>query len=68
MNLNHDSNGTSIGTNNSNTSAPEPEFVPPPQEPNGFFPGINPRDYQDMSFKDMNLNVTYQIKMQILKL
>jgi hypothetical protein len=23
-------------------STPEPEFVPPPPEPNGFFPGINP--------------------------
>jgi hypothetical protein len=23
-------------------------------EPNGFFPGIDPRDYQDMSFEDMD--------------
>jgi hypothetical protein len=46
--------GPPMGPHNSNTSAPEPEFVPPPQEPNGFFPGIDPRDYQDMSFKDMD--------------
>jgi hypothetical protein len=46
----------SLGQADSNTAAPEPEFVPPPQEPNGFFPGIDPRDYQDMSFKDMGLN------------
>jgi hypothetical protein len=44
----------SLGQADSNTAAPEPEFVPPPQEPNGFFPGIDPRDYQDMSFKDMD--------------
>jgi hypothetical protein len=37
-------------------SEPEPVFTPPPPEPNGFFPGIDPRDYQDMSFKDMGLN------------
>jgi hypothetical protein len=46
----------SLGQQDSNTAAPEPEFVPPPQEPNGFFPGIDPRDYQDISFKDMGLN------------
>jgi hypothetical protein len=32
----------SLGQADSNTAAPEPEFVPPPQEPNGFFPGIDP--------------------------
>jgi hypothetical protein len=30
----------SLGQADSNTAAPEPEFVPPPQEPNGFFPGL----------------------------
>jgi hypothetical protein len=37
-------------------STPEPVFTPPPPppEPNGFFPGIDPRDYQDMSFEDMD--------------
>jgi hypothetical protein len=35
-------------------STPEPEFVPPPPEPNGFFPGIDPRDFEDMSFEDMD--------------
>jgi hypothetical protein len=31
------------------TVTPEPEFVPPPTmpEPNGFFPGINPEDFED---------------------
>jgi len=38
-----------------NTSAPEPEFVPPPQEPNGFFPGINPEDFEGFDFDNFNL-------------
>jgi hypothetical protein len=33
-------------------STPEPEFVPPPPEPNGFFPGIDPRDFKD--FEDFD--------------
>jgi hypothetical protein len=37
-------------------SEPEPVFTPPPPEPNGFFPGINPEDFEDMSFKDFGLN------------
>jgi hypothetical protein len=40
----------SLGQADSNTAAPEPEFVPPPQEPNGFFPGIDPRDFKDFDF------------------
>jgi hypothetical protein len=31
-----------------------PTPPPPPPEPNGFFPGIDPRDYQDMGFEDMD--------------
>jgi hypothetical protein len=49
--------GPPMGPHNSNTSAPEPEFVPPPQEPNGFFPGIDPRDYQDMILKILTLEI-----------
>jgi hypothetical protein len=41
---------------NSNTVAPEPEFVPPPQEPNGFFPGINPEDFEDFDFGETTGN------------
>ena len=36
-------------------SAPEPDFVPPPQEPNGFFPDINPEDFEDFDFDNFNL-------------
>jgi hypothetical protein len=42
----------SLGQADSNTAAPEPEFVPPPPEPNGFFPGIDPRDFKD--FEDFD--------------
>jgi hypothetical protein len=31
-----------------------PTPPPPPPEPNGFFPDIDPRDYQDMGFEDMD--------------
>ena len=44
------------GPENSNTVAPEPEFVPPPQEPNGFFPGINPEDFEDFDFGNMDFS------------
>ena len=37
-------------------STPEPEFVPPPQEPNGFFPGINPEDFEDFDFGNMDFS------------
>jgi hypothetical protein len=50
----------SLGQQDSNTSAPtpapEPEFVPPPQEPNGFFPGINPEDFEDFDFGETTGN------------
>ena len=52
----------SLGQQDSNTSAPtpalEPVFTPPPTmpEPNGFFPGIDPRDFEDMSFEDMDFS------------
>jgi hypothetical protein len=36
-------------------STPEPEFVPPPPEPNGFFPGIDPRDFKDFEDFDFGL-------------
>ena len=39
-----------MGQADSNTVAPEPDFVPPPQEPNGFFPGIDTRDFEDFNF------------------
>jgi hypothetical protein len=46
----------SLGQADSNTAAPEPEFVPPPPEPNGFFPGINPEDFEDpVPFEDKNV-------------
>jgi hypothetical protein len=45
-----------MGQADSNTSAPEPEFVPPPQEPNGFFPGINPEDFEDFDFGETTGN------------
>jgi hypothetical protein len=48
--------GPPMGPYNSNTSAPEPEFVPPPQEPNGFFPGINPEDFEDFDFGNMDFS------------
>jgi hypothetical protein len=48
--------GPPMGPYNSNTSAPEPEFVPPPQEPNGFFPGINPEDFEDFDFGETTGN------------
>ena len=34
-------------------STPEPEFVPPPQEPNGFFPGIDFSDFEDFDFSGL---------------
>jgi hypothetical protein len=37
-------------------STPEPEFVPPPPEPNGFFPGIDPRDFEDFDFGNMDFS------------
>ena len=37
-------------------STPEPEFVPPPQEPNGFFPGINLEDFEDFDFGNMDFS------------
>jgi hypothetical protein len=46
----------SLGQADSNTAAPEPEFVPPPQEPNGFFPGINPEDFEDFDFGNMDFS------------
>jgi hypothetical protein len=46
----------SLGQQDSNTAAPEPEFVPPPQEPNGFFPGINPEDFEDFDFGETTGN------------
>jgi hypothetical protein len=46
----------SLGQADSNTAAPEPEFVPPPQEPNGFFPGINPEDFEDFDFGETTGN------------
>jgi hypothetical protein len=36
-------------------SEPEPVFTPPPPEPNGFFPGINPEDFEDFDFGNMAL-------------
>ena len=45
-----------MGQADSNTVAPEPEFVPPPQEPNGFFPGINPEDFEDFDFGETTGN------------
>jgi len=44
------------GPENSNTVAPEPEFVPPPQEPNGFFPGIDFSDFEDFDFGETTGN------------
>ena len=46
----------SLGQADSNTVAPEPEFVPPPQEPNGFFPGIDFSDFEDFDFGDYGDN------------
>jgi hypothetical protein len=48
----------SLGQADSNTAAPEPEFVPPPTmpEPNGFFPGINPEDFEDFDFGNMDFS------------
>jgi hypothetical protein len=46
----------SLGQQDSNTAAPEPEFVPPPQEPNGFFPGIDPEDFEDFDFGETTGN------------
>jgi hypothetical protein len=39
-------------------SAPEPVFTPPPTmpEPNGFFPGINPEDFEDFDFGNMDFS------------
>lgn len=37
-------------------STPEPKFVPPPPEPNGFFPGINPEDFEDFDFGNMDFS------------
>jgi len=34
-------------------STPELEFVPPPQEPNGFFPGIDFSDFEDFDFSGL---------------
>jgi len=48
--------GPPMGPQDSNTAAPEPEFVPPPQEPNGFFPGINPEDFEDFDFGETTGN------------
>jgi hypothetical protein len=38
------------------TPAPEPVFTPPPPEPNGFFPGINPEDFEDFDFGNMDFS------------
>jgi hypothetical protein len=40
------------------TVTPEPVFVPPPTmpEPNGFFPGINPEDFEDFDFGNMDFS------------
>jgi hypothetical protein len=43
------------------TPAPEPVFTPPPTmpEPNGFFPGIDPRDlkdFEDFDFGNMDFS------------
>jgi hypothetical protein len=40
------------------TVTPEPEFTPPPTmpEPNGFFPGINPEDFEDFDFGNMDFS------------
>jgi hypothetical protein len=52
----------SLGQQDSNTSAPtpapEPVFTPPPTmpEPNGFFPGINPEDFEDFDFGNMDFS------------
>jgi len=49
----------SLGQQDSNTSAPtpapEPVFTPPPTmpEPNGFFPGINLEDFEDLDFSGL---------------
>jgi hypothetical protein len=53
----------SLGQADSNTAAPEPEFVPPPPEPNGFFPGIDPRDFKDFEdFDFRNIDIpNYQM-------
>ena len=48
--------GPPMGPQDSNTAAPEPEFVPPPQEPNGFFPGINTEDFEDFDFGETTGN------------
>jgi hypothetical protein len=53
----------SLGQADSNTAAPEPEFVPPPQEPNGFFPGINPEDFEDFDFGNMDFSNIPNYKM-----
>ena len=45
--------GPPMGPQDSNTAAPEPEFVPPPQEPNGFFPGIDFSDFEDFDFSGL---------------
>jgi hypothetical protein len=37
-------------------SEPEPVFTPPPPEPNGFFPGINPEDFEDFDFGNMDFS------------
>jgi hypothetical protein len=37
-------------------SEPEPVFTPPPPEPNGFFPGINPEDFEDFDFGETTGN------------
>ena len=53
----------SLGQADSNTAAPEPEFVPPPPEPNGLFPGIDPRDFKDFEdFDFRNIDIpNYQM-------
>jgi hypothetical protein len=40
------------------TVTPEPVFTPPPPppEPNGFFPGINPEDFEDFDFGNMDFS------------
>ena len=51
-----DSQGSLPYPEDSNTAAPEPEFVPPPQEPNGFFPGINLEDFEDFDFGNIDFS------------
>jgi len=51
-----DSQGSLPYPEDSNAAAPEPEFVPPPQDPNGFFPGINPEDFEDFDFGNIDFS------------